>query len=201
MILKKRVAVLISGRGSNMMALIEAAKSADYPAQIVGVLANKADAEGLVKAEELGIPTAVVQIKDYADKAAADSAIDKQMHAWSVEIICLAGFMRILSPRFCRSWHGQIINIHPSLLPAFKGLDTHQRALDAQVSDHGCTVHFVTAGMDDGPIIGQVAVPVQVDDDVDSLAARILRAEHRLYPWALGELAAGRISISTAFRN
>ncbi len=191
---KKRVAVLISGRGSNMSALIEAARASDYPAEIVGVIANKPGAEGLITAGHNNIPTAVFSLKNYADKAATDAAIDGQLQAWNVDIVCLAGFMRLLSAEFCAKWEGKAINIHPSLLPAFKGLDTHARALDEDVSEHGCTVHFVTADMDDGPIIGQVAVPVEFGDTPGILAERVLKAEHKLYPWALAQVASGAIT-------
>lgn len=190
---KKRVAVFISGRGSNMEALIEAAKSPDYPAEIVGVISNKADAAGLETAAAAGIATAVNSLKDHADKAIADAAIDAQLRAWQIDIVCLAGFMRLLSPELCAKWQGKMINIHPSLLPAFKGLDTHKRALDEDVDIHGCTVHFVTAGMDEGPTIGQVVVPVLYGDTPAILAERVLKAEHKLYPWALEKLARGEV--------
>lgn len=190
---KKRVAVLISGRGSNMRALIEAARLPDYPAEIVGIISNKTAAPGLEFAEQNDLLTAVISLKNYADKAAADAAIDTQLKAWKTDIVCLAGFMRLLSPAFCTTWQGKMINIHPSLLPDFKGLDTHRRALDAEVSHHGCTVHFVTADVDDGPIIGQVAVPVEYGDTPKLLEERVLKAEHKLYPWALAQVASGQI--------
>lgn len=199
---KKRTAILISGRGSNMKALIEAAKAPDYPASIVGVISNRAEAEGLAYARSQGISIATVTMKAHGgDKKKADAALTAQLLAWEVEIVCLAGFMRILSPGFCRAWSGKLINIHPSLLPAYRGLDTHQRVLDAGDTQHGCTVHFVTPGMDEGPIIGQVIVPVQNADTADSLSARVLNAEHKIYPWALAEVAAGRITIDTAKKN
>ena len=198
---KKRVAILISGRGSNMGALIAAAKSPHYPAEIIGVISNKADAEGLAAARTEGLPTAVFALKDYPDKVAADAAIDAQLQSWKTDLVCLAGFMRLLSPWFCENWEGKILNIHPSLLPDFPGLDTHRRALDAEVSEHGCTVHFVTAEMDQGPIIGQIAVPVEFGDTPTSLAARVLKAEHRLYPWALEQVAAGDIRFEDVRRN
>lgn len=191
---KKRVAVFISGRGSNMEALIAATRESDFPAEIVGVIANKADAAGLETASAQGIETAVFSLKQYADKAASDAAIDAQLRAWNIDIVCLAGFMRLLSPEFCAQWEGKMINIHPSLLPAYKGLNTHQRALDDDAENHGCTVHFVTAGMDEGPIIGQVVVPVLFGDTESMLAARVLQAEHKLYPWALEQLALGAVS-------
>lgn len=177
-----------------MEALIEAAKSPDYPAEIVGVISNKADAAGLETAAAAGIATAVNSLKDHADKAIADAAIDAQLRAWQIDIVCLAGFMRLLSPELCAKWQGKMINIHPSLLPAFKGLDTHKRALDEDVDIHGCTVHFVTAGMDEGPTIGQVVVPVLYGDTPAILAERVLKAEHKLYPWALEKLARGEVS-------
>lgn len=198
---KKRVVVLISGRGSNMEALIEAARDADYPAEIVGVISNKATAPGLKTASDSDIPTAVFSLKDYANKKATDTALDAQLRDWNADIVCLAGFMRILSADFCKKWQGRAINIHPSLLPEFPGLDTHQRALDAEASEHGCTVHFVTAKMDDGPIIGQVAVPILYGDSVDVLDERVLKAEHKLYPWALEQIASGAITFDTIRRN
>lgn len=195
---KKRVAILISGRGSNMQALIEASQTPDYPAEIVGVVSNKPGAEGLNIAAQHNIPVAIVSLKDYADKSAADAALHAQLKDWNADIVCLAGFMRLLSAEFCNQWQGKLINIHPSLLPEFKGLDTHQRALDADAAQHGCTVHFVTAEMDTGPIIGQVAVPVEFGDTVSMLAERVLKAEHKLYPWALAQVATGEISFETA---
>ncbi len=188
---RKRVAILISGRGSNMQALIEAAKSEDYPCEIVGVLSNREDAEGLAVAENAGLQTAVISLKQHKDKAAADAAITAQLEAWQTDIVCLAGFMRLLSAEFCEKWQGRLLNIHPSLLPDFPGLDTHARALREEVSEHGCTVHFVTAEMDAGPTIGQVAVPVLHGDTPEILASRVLAAEHKLYPWALAQVATG----------
>lgn len=188
---KKRVVILISGRGSNMNALIEATKEEDYPAQIVGVISNKEDAPGLELAKAANIPTLVVPPKDTGDRA-----IDQQLRAWNADIVCLAGFLRILSAPFCKLWHGKIINIHPSLLPEFKGLNTHSRALEAEATEHGCTAHFVVAELDGGPIIGQVAVPVLYDDNATILAERVLKAEHKLYPWALAQIASGDISFN-----
>jgi phosphoribosylglycinamide formyltransferase 1 len=198
---RKRVAILISGRGTNMRALIEAAKTADYPAEIVGVISNKAGAPGLDAAKTEGLPTAIVAMKDYPGKAAADAAIDAQLREWKTDIVCLAGFMRLLSAEFCEKWQGKAINIHPSLLPDFPGLETHRRALDAEVPEHGCTVHFLTANMDDGPIIGQVAVPIEFGDTESQLAARVLKAEHKLYPWALAQIASGAIRFEDVRRN
>ena len=194
---RKRVAILISGRGSNMSALIEAAKAADYPAEIVGVLSNKPDAPGLGVARAEGIPTAVVSMKAYGGKAGADAQIDRVLTDWGVDIVCLAGFMRLLSAKLTEKWRGRMINVHPSLLPAFKGLDTHARAIAESATEHGCTVHFVTPEMDEGPVIVQARVPVLPGDTPDTLAARVLEQEHRIYPEALRKLASGQVSIST----
>ena len=191
---KKRVAILISGRGSNMRALVEAAKAPDYPAEIVGVLSNKADAEGLAFAAAEGIPTAVRSLRDYPDKDAADAAIDEVLRGWGADLVCLAGFMRLLSPGFVNRWNGRILNIHPSLLPLHKGLHTHEQALAEGVAEHGCTVHFVTPGMDEGPAILQARVPVLPGDSAESLAARVLIEEHRAYPKALAMVARGEVT-------
>lgn len=192
---RKRTAILISGRGSNMAALIEAARDPGYPAEIVGVVSNRAGAPGLETARVAGIDTAVVTKAEHGSAEAADAAITSRLEAWDAELVCLAGFLRILTPGFCERWRGRLINIHPSLLPDFPGLRPHERALAAGVSEHGCTVHFVTAEMDAGPIIGQVRVPVEFGDTAEDLAARVLMAEHKLYPWALAEVATGAISI------
>lgn len=193
---KKRVAILISGRGSNMAALIEAAKAPDYPAEIALVLSNKAEAGGLAIAAANGIRTAVIEHKPFGrDRAAFDAAMQAVLDENRIEIVCLAGFMRLLTPEFCAHWVGRMINIHPALLPAFKGLDTHARAIEAGVKLHGCTTHFVTPGMDEGQIIGQAAVPVLDDDTEASLAARVLAEEHRLYPEALRLLASAALRI------
>ncbi len=183
---RKRVAVLISGRGSNMAALIEAAKAPDYPAEIVLVIANKADAGGLALARAAGIPAVAVTAPG---KAAMEAEIDRHLAAAHVEIVALAGFMRILSPDFVQRWEGRLINIHPSLLPAFPGLDTHARAIAAGMSRHGCTVHYVTAGIDEGPVIAQAEVAVLPGDTPETLAARVLVEEHKLYPKALAMVA------------
>ena len=172
-----------------MAALIDAARAPDYPAEIVGVIANTPSAAGLEHARARGLETAVVRLKDHADKAAADAAIEAQLKAWEVDIICLAGFMRLLGPEFCERWQGRILNIHPALLPAFPGLDTHRRALEAGVSEHGCTVHFVTADMDEGPVIGQARVPILPGDTPETLAARVLVEEHKLYSACLAKVA------------
>lgn len=177
-----------------MSALIEAARADDYPAEIVGVLSNRAAAEGLRIAAAAGIPTRSLAQSQFPDRAGMDAAITAQLEVWNAEIVCLAGFMRILSPEFVDRWLGRMINIHPSLLPLFKGLDPHAQALAAGVSEHGCSVHFVTHGMDEGPVILQARVPVLEDDTTESLAERVLVEEHRLYPKALAMLARGEAS-------
>ncbi|TIU94631.1 MAG: phosphoribosylglycinamide formyltransferase [Mesorhizobium sp.] len=189
---RKRTVVLISGRGSNMTALIAAASNLDYPAEIVGVISDRANAAGLGIAAARGIATKVISRAEYTSKEAHDGAIDAALGSFGAEIVALAGYMRILGARFVEKWLGRMINIHPALLPAFKGLDTHARAIRAGIRIHGCTVHFVTLDMDDGPIIAQAAVPVMVGDNEDMLAARVLKAEHRLYPLALGLVAEGK---------
>ncbi|WP_417581852.1 phosphoribosylglycinamide formyltransferase [Pelagibacterium sp.] len=191
---KKRVAVLISGRGSNMTALIKAAKAADYPAEIVGVFSNRAAAAGLGTASADGIQTASLAQSSFDSRLDFENALTKILENWAVDFICLAGFMRILTPQFTERWLGRAINIHPSLLPAYKGLDTHARAIADGVSEAGCTVHFVTPGLDEGPAIAQARVPVRPDDTAESLAARILIEEHKLYPKALEMLASGQIT-------
>ncbi len=182
---KKRVAILISGRGSNMSALIEATKNPDYPAQIVGVISNTPAAPGLAIASRHNLPTAVHQLKSYADKNATDAAITATLKSWQTDIVCLAGFMRILSDEFAHQWHNRLINIHPSLLPRYKGLNTHRRALEAKDKVHGCSVHHVVAELDAGPVILQHEVPVLPDDTEETLEQRVLIAEHQLYPKAL----------------
>ena len=185
----KRVAVLISGRGSNMTALIEAAKAPGFPAEIALVLSNRPDAKGLETAAANGIATAVFDHKAYAGRECFERAMQAALVAHQIDIVCLAGFMRLLSPWFVGQWDGRMLNVHPALLPAFKGLHTHERALEAGVKIHGCTVHFVTAGMDEGPIVAQAALTVAPDDTADTLAARVLRLEHAIYPRALAWLA------------
>jgi len=193
---KLKLGVLISGRGSNLQALIDACAAPDFPAEIVLVLSNKADAFGLERAAKAGIATAVVSHRDYpGDMPAFEAAMDATLRESGVELVCLAGFMRLLSPWFVGQWHNALINIHPSLLPSFKGLDTHQRALDTGVRFHGCTVHYVRPEMDEGPIIAQAAVPVLPDDDAHSLADRVLESEHRLYPHAVRLIAEGRARV------
>jgi phosphoribosylglycinamide formyltransferase-1 len=193
---KKRVAILISGRGSNMTALIEAAKAKDFPAEIALVVSNEPGAAGLERASAAGIATAVVDHRPYGrDRAAFEHALQAAIEPHRIDLICLAGFMRLLTPWFIGRWDGRLINVHPALLPAFKGLDTHARALAAGVKQHGATVHFVVPEMDSGPIIAQEAVPVLPGDDEATLAARVLAAEHRIYPLALRLLAEGRVSV------
>jgi phosphoribosylglycinamide formyltransferase-1 len=193
--MKKRVAILISGRGSNMRALIEAAKEKDYPAEIVLVLSNIADAGGLEFARKHGIPTEVIDRTEFPSREIFDNAMDVALKAANVEIVALAGFMRLLSPRFVESWRGRMINIHPSLLPAYKGLHTHKRAIEAGEKFHGCTVHFVTPELDDGPTILQAKVLVLPGDTEDALAARVLEQEHKIYPQALRLVAEGKAKI------
>ena len=187
--MKPRVAILISGRGSNMASLIEAARAPDYPATIALVFSNRPLAPGLARAAEAGIATAVADHTAFPTRAAFDAALAQQLEAHAIDIVCLAGFMRILTDGFVEAWAGRIINIHPSLLPAFKGLHPHRQALEAGVSSHGCTVHLVVPELDSGPIIAQAAVPVLPGDTEDTLAARVLEAEHRLYPEGLAALA------------
>ncbi len=190
---KKRVAVLISGRGSNMAALIEAAKADDYPAAIVLVVSNRPDALGLSYAREAGIETAIVDHRQFGeDRAAFERALDAQLREHRIDLVCLAGFMRLFTPAFVRLWKGRMLNIHPALLPQFKGLHTHRRALEAGVKRHGATVHFVVPEMDSGPIVTQESVPVVEGDTEETLAHRVLEAEHRIYPQALRLVAEGR---------
>jgi len=189
---KARVAVLISGRGSNMAALIEAAKNPAYPAEIVLVLSNIADAGGLDIAKAEGIETAVIAHAPFGkDREAHERMIDARLRQSDVQIVALAGYMRVLTPYLVETWAGRMINIHPSLLPAFPGLHTHQRALEAGVAKHGCTVHLVTTGVDEGPILGQAEVDVLPDDDEDLLGARVLEQEHQLYARCLADLVRG----------
>jgi phosphoribosylglycinamide formyltransferase-1 len=193
---RKRVAVLISGRGSNMAALIEAAKDKSYPAEIVLVVSNRPDAGGLDTAKANGIATEVVDHTKYGkDRTAFDAALQAVLVKHRIEFVCLAGFMRLLTAGFVNQWPERMINIHPALLPAFKGLDTHQRALDSNAKVHGATVHFVVPEMDAGPIIVQGAVAVRNDDTEETLAKRVLAVEHRIYPFALKQLAEGRIKV------
>jgi phosphoribosylglycinamide formyltransferase-1 len=193
---KRRVAVLISGRGSNMASLIEAARVPDYPAEIVLAVSNIPGVLGLARAAaEGGIATAVVDHKTYPEREAFERALDRELAQHGTEILCLAGFMRILTPWFINRWIGRMLNIHPSLLPLFKGLHTHRRALEEGVRIHGCTVHYVTPELDSGPIVAQAAVPVLPSDTEETLSARVLRQEHVLYPLALRLVASGRVRL------
>ncbi len=190
-----KVGVLISGRGSNLKSLIDACAAPDFPAEIVVVVSNKADAGGLEVARAAGIATAVIGHKDYPTREEFDAAMDAALRKAGAEFICSAGFMRILSDGFVDKWRDRQLNIHPSLLPAFKGLKVHERVLEAGCRVTGCTVHFVRAAMDEGPIVAQAAVPVLPGDTVETLSARVLEAEHKLYPLALRLVAEGRTTI------
>jgi phosphoribosylglycinamide formyltransferase-1 len=191
------VGILISGRGSNMAALIDATREPDYPAEVVLVVSNRPDAGGLALARDAGVTAASVDHRPFkGDRAAHEAAVDAALRAADVEIVCFAGYMRLLTPRFVDAWQGRMLNIHPSLLPAFTGLDTHARALAMGVKLHGCTVHLVTQAMDEGPILAQAAVPVLADDTADTLAARVLVQEHRIYPLALRCFARGVAGIA-----
>ena len=192
---RKRVGVLISGRGSNLQALLDAAGEPDCPFEIVLVLSNKPDVQGLARAATAGVATAVVPHRDFADRESFERAVTETLETAQVDLVCQAGFMRVVTGWFVARWHNRLLNIHPSLLPAFPGLDTHSRALAAGVKLHGCSVHLVRETVDEGPILGQAAVPVLPDDDAESLAARVLQAEHRLYPTCLKLYAAGSIRL------
>jgi len=192
---KTRVAILISGRGSNMVSLIEAARAPDFPAEIVLVLSNRPEAAGLARAAEAGIATQAIDHRAYPDRDGFDAALDAELRAAKVDLVCLAGFMRIFTPGFVEGWAGRMLNIHPSLLPLFKGTHTHARALEAGVRLHGCTVHYVVPELDAGPIVAQAAVPVRAGDDPDSLADRVIVQEHRLYPAALALVAGGKVRL------
>lgn len=192
---KLKAGILISGRGSNMAALIAATRTEDYPAEIALVVSNRADAGGLALAREAGISTAVIPHRDFPDRESFDRAVSAELERAHVDIVCLAGFMRIFSPWFPARWPNRILNIHPSLLPSFKGLRVQQQAIDANARISGCTVHIVTSDLDDGPTVAQAAVPVLADDDADTLSARILKAEHELYPLVLRWFAEGRVRL------
>jgi phosphoribosylglycinamide formyltransferase-1 len=190
---KLKVAVLISGRGSNLQALIDACADARFPAQIVLVISNVAGAQGLERARRTGIATEVIAHAGYGRRESLDAAMDASLTKAGADLICLAGFMRILGDGFVRKWQGRLINIHPSLLPSFKGTHVHEQAIDAGVKISGCTVHYVISELDSGPAIAQAAVAVRDDDTAESLASRVLEAEHRLYPSALRLIAEGRV--------
>jgi len=193
---RRRVAILISGRGSNMAALIAAAQAADYPAEIALVLANRPDAKGLAAARDARLTTAIVDHTRFGkDREAFERAVQAELEAQAIDIVCLAGFMRLLTPWFVSRWEGRLLNIHPALLPAFKGLDTHEHALAAGVKIHGATVHFVVPEMDSGPVIAQGALAVRDDDTAETLAARVQAVERRLVPEAIRLFAEGRLTI------
>jgi phosphoribosylglycinamide formyltransferase 1 len=192
---KKRVGVLISGRGSNLQALIDACRQRDFPAEIVMVISNVPQAQGLLRAEAALIPTLTVNHKDFSSREAFDVALDTTLNEARVELLCNAGFMRLHTTGFVERWRDRHLNIHPSLLPAFRGLDTHARVIAAGVRISGCTVHFVRTEMDEGPIVAQAAVPVLDSDTEESLAVRVLEAEHRLYPHSLRLVASGAVRV------
>ena len=193
---RKRVAVLISGRGSNMAALLEAAKANDYPAELALVVSSKPDAGGLRLARAAGITTEVVDHSTHGkDRAAFERALQAVLEQHRIDIVCLAGFMRLLTPWFVGQWPNRLVNIHPAKLPSFKGHDSHKRALEAGVKIHGATVHFVVPEMDSGPILAQAAVAVREDDTEEMLSRRVLALEHRIYPLALKLLAEGRVRV------
>ena len=190
-----KVGVLISGRGSNLQALIEACAEQSFPAEIVAVISNRPGAAGLERARAAGLPAATLDHQGYDDRAAFDAALTAALEDAGAELVCLAGFMRLLTAGFTAHWRDRLVNIHPSLLPSFPGLHSHAEALAAGVRLHGCTVHYVRHEMDSGPILGQAAVPVLPDDDEERLAARVLAAEHRLYPACLRLIAEGRVRV------
>ena len=192
---KIRTSILISGRGSNMMALVEAARAPHYPAEIAAVISNRPEAEGLKWAANQGIPTIALDHKQFATRTAFEAKLHATLMEYRTELICCAGFMRMLTGGFIERWRDRQLNVHPSLLPAFPGLDTHARAVDAGVRIAGCTVHFMRLEMDSGPIVAQAAVPVHSGDTADELAARVLAAEHRIYPMALALVATGRARV------
>ncbi len=193
--IRKKVGVLVSGRGSNLQALLDACADPAFPAEVALVISNVPGVYALERAAKAGVATRVIPHKPFPSREAFDAAVDAELRAAGIEIVCLAGFMRLLSAGFVEGWRERMINIHPALLPAFKGLHTHERALEAGVRLHGCTVHLVTPDLDDGPILVQAAVPVLADDDADRLAARVLEQEHRIYPLALRLLAEGRVRV------
>jgi len=195
---RKTVVVLISGRGSNFMALLEATRDPEFPCVITAVLSDNPDAAGLEFARNAGLDARAFPRAEFESRQAHEKAVLDALDGLAPDFICLAGYMRLLSPDFIAKWRGQILNIHPSLLPSFRGLDTHKRALAHQVRIHGCTVHFVTEGMDEGPIVGQAAVPVWPDDDEETLSNRVLQAEHRLYPAMLRLAAEGKVRMSSS---
>jgi len=192
---RKKTAVLISGRGSNMVALVEAASAPDFPAEIVLVISDNPNAAGLAKARNAGVAAEAIDRAQFRSKAEFEAALQKRLVEAGAELICLAGFMRVLSADFVEAWRDRMLNIHPSILPSFRGIETHQRVLDAGVRMHGCTVHFVRADVDAGPIVAQAAVPILAGDTAETLSERLLPAEHRIFPMALGLVASGRARV------
>lgn len=193
--MKKKVGVLVSGRGSNLQALLDAAADPAFPAEIALVISNIPGVYALERATKAGVPTLVIPHKGFPSREEFDAAMDAALRAAGVDFVCLAGFMRLLTKGFVEGWNGRMINIHPSLLPSFKGLHTHERAIAAGVKLHGCSVHLVTPELDDGPILVQAAVPVLAGDNADTLAARVLEQEHKAYPLALRLLAEGKVTV------
>ncbi|MBC7905214.1 MAG: phosphoribosylglycinamide formyltransferase [Rhodospirillaceae bacterium] len=193
--MKKKVGVLVSGRGSNLQALLDAAKDPAFPAEIALVISNIPDVFALERAAKAGVPTQVIPHKGFPSRETFDAAMDAALRDAGVDFVCLAGFMRLLTKSFVEGWQGRMINIHPSLLPSFKGLHTHERAIEAGVKLHGCSVHLVTPELDDGPLLVQAAVPVLATDTPDTLAARVLEQEHKAYPLALKLLAEGKVTV------
>ena len=191
-----RIVVLISGSGSNLQALIDACKSADYPANVVSVIANKADAYGLTRAQHAQIPALCLSHKDFSSREDYDQALIEKIDVYSPDIVVLAGFMRILTPYFVQHYSGKLLNIHPSLLPKYQGLNTHQRAIDAGDTEHGVSVHFVTEELDGGPVILQAKVPIFQQDNADDLAARVHEQEHRIYPLVVKWFAQQRLTMT-----
>lgn len=192
---RTRLGVLISGRGSNLQALIDASAQPEYPATVAAVVSNAPDAYGLVRARKHGIETAVFEHRSYADRAAFETAITDFLERREIEVVCLAGFMRILTATFVTRWCNRLINIHPSLLPAYRGLNTHERVLAAGEGEHGCTVHLVRPELDSGPLLLQAKTPVRPDDNAETLAARVLELEHLIYPRAVAWLSEGRVAV------
>ena len=190
-----KVAVLISGRGSNLQSLIDACANGGFPAEIVRVISNEPGAHGLARAEKAGIAAETIDHRAFPTRAGFEERLSEVIRAHGAEFVCLAGFLRVVTETFVRAWHNRLVNIHPSLLPAFRGLNTHARAIEAGVRFAGCTLHFVRAEMDAGPIIVQAVVPVKPDDTPDALAERVLAAEHRIYPMALGLIGEGRVRV------
>ena len=193
---KLKLCILISGRGSNLKSLIDACKAEDFPAEIALVISNDTEAYGLKRAEEAKVPSYVISHKEFSTRDHFDDTMAKKIKKYNVDLICLAGFMRILGDKLIDQWKNKIINIHPSLLPSFKGMNIHQRVIDSGVKFSGCTVHFVRCEMDSGPILLQAIVPVLPGDDAKTLAARILKQEHRVYPKAIKMIASGRVKIT-----